>query len=108
MILYINFIARGFYGIIKSMKKTLIPDFVKVFLWSYDIDKMDLQKDKTVIIRQVLNYGNAKATDWLFSVYSEEEIKEVIKNTPKSQWDKKSLALWSLVFGVEPVKDTRF
>ena len=88
--------------------KTQIPDFVKSSLWSYDLDALDLKRHKKLIIKNVLDYGTKEATDWLQSVYSEEEIKDVLQNTPESAWNKKSLRLWSLVFGVKPGKKARF
>ncbi len=88
--------------------KSQIPDFAKPALWSYDLSVLDLKKHKKLIIKNVLDYGTKETTDWLQSVYSEEEIKEVLQNTPESAWNKKSLRLWSLVFGVKPRKKHRF
>jgi len=39
---------------------------------------------------------------------SEKEIMEVIKKSSISDWSKKSLALWSLVFDIYPSKEGRF
>lgn len=77
-----------------------IPDFIKTFLWSYDVSKIDLQKDKKRIITNVLNYGTKKSTDWLFSVYNKDDIAETIKNPFSGEWNKKSLHFWSFVFNV--------
>jgi len=79
-----------------------IPQSVKVTLWSYDTDRVDIDKDKKLIIAQVLNYGTKKATDWLFQTYSKREIVQEAASIPKGQWDKKSLALWSLCLGINP------
>jgi hypothetical protein len=77
-----------------------IPDFVKTFLWSYNLSKIDLQKDKKRIITNVLNYGTRESTDWLFSVYNKDDIAETIKNPFPGEWNKKSLNFWSFVFNV--------
>ena len=90
------------------MNDTKIPAFVAPFLWSYDLDKLDLVKDKHIIIHNVLNLGAKQATDWLRSVYTKEEIQHVLTTTPKSAWQKSSLALWSLIFEASPKKSTRF
>jgi hypothetical protein len=79
-----------------------IPQSVKVTLWSYDTDKVDIISDKKLIISQVLNYGTKEATDWLFQTYSKEEIAQEAASIPTGQWDKKSLALWSLYLGITP------
>ena len=83
--------------------KETIPLSVKSLLWSYDLNKIDLTKHKKLIITQVLNFGNKEATDWLFCTYSKDEIAQVASSTPIGQWDKKSLALWSLFLGVKPI-----
>ena len=57
------------------MKNKSIPKFVAPCLWSCNINKLDLQKDKQLIITQVLNYGNEKRMRWLYSVYSKNDIK---------------------------------
>jgi hypothetical protein len=87
--------------------KKKIPDFVKVFLWSYDVSQMDIKDDKNIIIKNVLDFGTKKATDWLKKTYSEKEIKEVIQNSVKSSWSKKSINFWSHIYGVFP-KESRF
>jgi hypothetical protein len=84
-----------------------IPDFIKTFLWSYDISKIDLQKDKKRIITNVLNYGTKEATDWLFSVYSKEDITETIENPFVGEWNKKSLHFWSFIFDIKAGDTTR-
>lgn len=63
---------------------------------------------KVLIIKQVLNYGAEDATKWLRFTYTPMEIAEVIGDSMKSEWVKKSLALWSLVYGTEPSRVSRF
>ena len=79
-----------------------IPKIIEPFLWSYDTDKLDLEKDKKRIITNVLNYGTKDATDWLFSKFKKKEICEVLKKPIPGEWNKKSLNFWSLVLGVKP------
>ena len=38
-------------------KKSKIPKKMKWLFWSYDINSLDLNKDKNYIITQTLNYG---------------------------------------------------
>ena len=87
--------------------KEKIPDFVRVFLWSYDVSKIDIQEDKNIIIKNILDFGTKEASDWLCKTYIQEEIKEVIKNSVRSSWSKKSINFWSLIYGVES-KESRF
>lgn len=80
----------------------MIPNYIKPFLWSYDSRKINLKEDKRTIVLNILNLGTKKATDWLFKNYSKNEIKQIISKTYKSEWDNKSINLWSMVFNVRP------
>ena len=90
--------------------KIAVPDSVKVCLWSYNTDMIDfsLPDHRTRIIKNVLNRGTSDAVSWLRGVFPAEEISEVIKKNSNSDWSKKSLALWSLIFNVYPLKEGRF
>ena len=83
----------------------MIPNFLKPYFWSYEISALDLKEHKKTIIFQVLNFGSKRATDWLFSTYKKEEIAETANNIPQTQWDKKSLKLWCIVLGINPLKN---
>lgn len=85
-----------------------IPPAVRACLWSHDVAALDLERDKTLIITNVLNFGTKKATDWLFAHHSASQIAAVVQAPLPGRWDKKSLALWALVFGVTPQPKGRF
>ena len=87
-----------------------LPQEVKACLWSYDTDRIDLENPdhRKRVIENVLNYGTKAAVDWLRAHFPKEEIADVIRQSSISMWDKKSLALWSLVFRVVPSRTTRF
>ena len=84
----------------------MIPQFVQPFLWSYDIDALDISRNKKRIITNVLNFGTSEATNWLFNTYTKEDIKNCLINPLPGEWNNKSMALWSLVFNIKPVKTT--
>ncbi len=86
---------------------TALPKDVIVSLWSYDIKKIDPKKHKKIIISQVLNWGNKRATDWLFGFYDKGEIADVANLIPIGQWDKKSLNFWSLILNIKPKERIR-
>lgn len=77
-----------------------LPESVKATLWSYDLNEIDLQKHKRLIISQVLNFGSLDAISWLFSNYSSGEIKEAALSLPLGSWDEKSLNIWMLYFNL--------
>lgn len=79
-----------------------IPSYVRPFLWSYDISELDGERDKKRIITNVLNQGTKEATDWLFSRFGKNDIREAIEYPLPGEWNKKSLHFWSLVLRVTP------
>lgn len=79
-----------------------LPQSVQSVLWSYDLTKIDLELHKKLIIAQVLNFGTKDATDWLFKTYDRSEIRFLANQIPTGQWNRKSLALWSLILDIQP------
>lgn len=86
----------------KQNKREKVPSFLRPFLWSYDLEKISKNKHKNIIIKNILDYGTAEATDWLRDNYTEKEIQEVIQKTVRSDWSKKSINLWELIYEVAP------
>jgi len=83
------------------MKKK-IPSYIKPFLWSYDVKKMDIKKDRKRILTNVLNLGTKKASEWALSIYSKQEIKNVLRHPLPGEWSDKSLNFWSRLFDITP------
>jgi hypothetical protein len=75
-----------------------IPNFLRPFLWSYDLKKLDLEENKEKIIFNILNFGNKKATDWLFKVYSKKEIIQIFKKIKPRLWQRRSYNFWKIIF----------
>ena len=78
-----------------------IPQSMRPFLWSYDMSKLDMTKDKKRIITNILNFGTKGATDWLFSAFDKKDIEEAVENPLPGEWSKKSLHFWSFILGVK-------
>jgi len=87
----------------KKSKK--LPESFQRALWSYHINKIDLRKDKKEVITQVLNYGDWKDIKKLFRLYSEEDIKEVIRNPKRGVWFEKVLNFWCKMFKIKLKKE---
>lgn len=77
------------------------PPSVASCLWSYDLDALDLKKDRRTVITQVFNYGNWEAVKWVRSRYSDEEIKDTVLHPARGRWFKQALNFWLLELGVE-------
>lgn len=59
-----------------------------------------MEYNKARIITNILNYGTKEATEWLKANYSRDDITEALLNPLPGEWNKKSYAYWSLVYGV--------
>lgn len=81
--------------------KEALPKSLQAALWSYNLTNLDVKKDKKLIITQVLNYGVLQDIKWLFSTYSEQDIKEVVANPARGRWFVKTLNLWLTIFNLE-------
>jgi len=90
------------YGIISIMNKTTKtlntpPDgFRQSLFWDVDPKNIDAEKNARYVIERILEFGEPKEVKWLFGRYSKDEIKRVM-NLPRSQVNRKSKALWSLM-----------
>lgn len=87
-----------------------LPQTVKACLWSYDTDKMSLSNpdDRFRIILNILNRGTKEAVEWLWRNFNEKEIAETIKNSLESEWNRKSLNFWKLIYHASPARKSRF
>lgn len=65
-----------------------IPKEFQSALWSYDISKLDSERDANLIITQLLNYGNKKAKRWVSENYADGKIKEVLSHPQRGVWNR--------------------
>lgn len=87
-----------------------LPNEVKTCLWSYDVTLFDftIPEHRTRLVKNVLDRGGLSAVKWLRENFSNDEIAQTIRDSARSEWNKKSLNLWSLVFEAAPTRVTRF
>ena len=77
-----------------------LPRFLQPCLASYNLDLLDIKKDKKLIIREILNKGNHKALTWLGKTYSRRELKEVIGSPTRGMWMRSVLSYWLQIFDI--------
>jgi len=77
-----------------------LPQFMQSCLWSYDISKMDSQKDQHLVITQALSFGNRQQVDWVLSHYSSGQIRAVVSHPQRGMWLRPSLYKWLNYFGI--------
>ena len=58
------------------------PKNLQGVLWSCDVNKLDIDENKTYIIHQLLSYGNISQWRWLFDTYSADKIQNVFLTKP--------------------------
>ena len=83
-----------------------VPKFLQPYLASYDLNQLNVKKDKKLIIREVLNKGNYKALTWLGKTYSRKELKEVIASPTRGMWMRSVLSYWLQIFNIRLPKKT--
>jgi hypothetical protein len=75
-------------------KKKTIPKHLQGVFWSYNIKNLDIERDKQMIITQLLNHGQWCDLKWLYSVYEETEIKAVVEHPQRGMWYERVLNFW--------------
>ena len=68
-----------------------VPKEFQHTLWSYDVSRLDTQKDAGLIITQFLNYGGKEAQKWVFENYPKEKILEVLTHPQRGMWLRETL-----------------
>lgn len=69
------------------------PDF-QTSLWSYNVSKLDKDRNSSLIITQLLNYGGTKGENWILANYSDKRIKEVLMHPQRGVWERSALKKW--------------
>jgi hypothetical protein len=77
-----------------------LPDYFKPILWSYDLDKLNLEKNKKTVIVSVINYGDLKHWRWLKENYGKKAVCEVLAKIRASEIRPGARRLASIIFGI--------
>lgn len=81
-----------------------IPQSLQGVLWSADLSKLDLDRDKAYIINQVLAYGTLEEIRWLIKAYGKVAVKQVFLNQPRKVYTKPGfIFVKNAVFGLSQV-----
>lgn len=70
---------------------TAIPSSLQGVLWSKTVNQLDLAKDKSYIIHQVLRFGSLADIRWLFDTYPAPVIKQEFLRHPQPIYSKPAL-----------------
>jgi hypothetical protein len=75
------------------MASTQLPDFITRYFWGDDLKQLDFSKNKKYILQTLLERGNQKAIQWLFSMLDRDSIKSML---PTIKLSKKSAHFWDI------------
>jgi len=82
-------------------RNAILGESMESVLWSYDITDVDIEKNKEIIITQILNYGTWEGVKKLFEVYGDKEIREVVSHPKRGYWWYKVLNYWVIFFDIK-------
>lgn len=86
-------------------KNRKLPKWLQPVLWSYDVSKMNTEKDKGLIIEQVLNYGTDEELEWLIKIYRDKDIKKIILYPSRGNWFPEVLNYWLAILNIKLDRD---
>jgi hypothetical protein len=76
----------------------MLPQSLQRLLWSYDIKKLDINRDVKAIVNAVLVYGDLPDMKTLLSIYDRKDVKQYAEEfLKKDSWNKKSYTFWATV-----------
>lgn len=78
-----------------------VPKFLQPYVQSYDVSDLSIERDKDLLITQVLNKGDDSAVKWLFKTYSIPVIRKFVRNPTRGMWYRKSLNYWAKILDVK-------
>ena len=81
-----------------------IPEGLRSLFWSFNFETLDLDKDKRLVIIQVINYGSWSQWRWLVDVYGKETLRAEMLNIPASEFRPGALKLASLLLSLNTPK----
>lgn len=73
-----------------------------------NVSKLDLEKDKTYIIHQVLSYGTLDEIRWLMGVYGKKTVREIFLSQPMKVYSPPAFKLSQVLLGVPEARDYRY
>jgi len=82
----------------KPIEPFSIPDHMAYLFWDVDINMINMDKHKKLIVERTLRLGRPESINWLLNTYKENDIIEVIKKTKNI--NRKTANYWAIHFGI--------
>jgi hypothetical protein len=80
-------------------KSGKLPGFLKPYFWDVDFEKLDLDKSRRFILNRVIDRGNTPSLRWALSIYSKDEIRELILTS--RDLSRKTANFWADMLAVD-------
>jgi len=80
-------------------EKMRLPNTFRPIMWSYQFADIDIEKNKTTIIIQAINYGTLEHWRWINRTYGQETIRDVVHKRAGTALRKHVRQLAALLFG---------
>jgi len=81
----------------------MIPKDLHTLFWDVNLENFDPLQYPQYTIFRILELGDRPAIAWLRTTFSEDQIKEVIRN--EQRLSPRSANFWALVYGI-PLEET--
>ncbi len=76
-----------------------VKNIIRTCLWGADIDSLDMEADKFLIIERILEHGGDKQIEFIMTNYRQEDIIQVVKES--SYLSRKTVNYWCLFFNLK-------
>ncbi|MEK7090017.1 MAG: hypothetical protein AAB930_00315 [Patescibacteria group bacterium] len=86
--------------VLVKRKSALPKEFGKI-LWSYNLSRVNPDRDKKVIITNTINYGNLGEWRWIIRRYGKNQIRRILRNSPISEIRPHIRKLVSIIFNID-------
>lgn len=91
----------------KKLKKNALPESFRPILWSFDWDRLGIQKDKEDIIVNTINEGSVDQWRWIRKSYGDSGVRGVLRRRLASEFHPESLSLAKVIFGAKSLPHAR-
>ncbi len=82
----------------------MVPNELATLFWDTDLAVFDPAAHPDYTIFRVLEYGDVAAVDWLRTIFTDTEIRRVLRT--ERRLSLKSATFWALVYGISPSEIT--
>lgn len=77
------------------------PDSLAPLFQEYDLQRLDLERDASLIIERTLEGGSQAEVQWLFQRYGEDRVREAVRDRGARHLSARAFNFWRLVLDVD-------